>query len=514
MQGFLQRYGAFVTGVLSGLDRVLFRGTNRMLSTAYGMMNYLWHHQILLKDFGEYSEAVSQEVRRESQAVMESQGCEYRYLSDPGVRKEELARQVASERGITTGPICLLGAVEPCLSFQVGRDRQQKKLVLAPRWRKCLHLYHYHLDERFGLMHVRIQTWFPLGMRVCINGREWLCRSLEREGIKHQRQENCLVALADFARGQELLEEQLTMNWPAVLSELGRRANPAVERLVQWAGAGMRYYWSAEESEWATDVLFKDAGTLAGLYGQWTRASVLGMGCDQVLRYLGKRRHYEGELLTDLRRRSEGLRVKHWAGRNSIKMYDKQGRMLRVETTINDPSDFRVFRGSESDPEKKQWRRLRKGVADFHRRGVIAQAANERYLEQLAKVQTGRTLGQSLHPLAQRVTRDGRPYRGLRVMDADDGALLAAVGRGEHAINGFRNGDIRAALFGVDPANEKELRRRSAQVTRKLGLLRAHGLIAKVPKTRRWILTDKGREVTMLLAAASHAKTGELLKAA
>jgi hypothetical protein len=514
MQGFLQRYGTFVTGVLSGLDRVLFRGTNRMLSTARGMMNYLWHHQILLKDFGEYSESVSQEVRRESQAVMEAQGCEYQFLSDAGVRKEEVARQVALERGITTGPVCLLGAVEPCMSFQVSRNRQLKKLVLSPRWRKCLHLYHYHLHERFGLLHVRLQTWFPFGMRVCLNGREWLCRSLEREGIAHQREDNCLVALADYARGQALLEEQLTVNWPEVLSELGGRANPGVARRVQWAGAGMEYYWSAEESEWATDVVFEDPGKLAGLYEQWTRGSVLGMGCDQVLRFLGKRRHYEGELLTDLRRRSEGLRVKHWAGKNSIKMYDKQGRMLRVETTINDPSDFRVFRGSERDSEKKCWRSLRKGVADFHRRGVVSQAANERYLEQLSTVETGQTVSQALWPLGQRVCKDGRRYRGLRVMDAADGALLSAVGRGEHAINGFRNGDIRAALFGGDPKSQEERRRPSAQVSRKLGMLRAHGLIAKVPKTRRWILTAKGREVTMLLGAASHARTSELLKAA
>lgn len=514
MQGFLQRYGHFVTGVLSGLDRVLFRGTNRMLATAHGLMNYLWHHQILLKDFGEYSEELSRSIRRESRAVMEQAGCGYQFLSGSGVSKEGVARRMIAERKIESGPVCLLGAVERCHSYEVSRDAQLKKLVLAPKERKCLHLYHYHLHEDFGLMHVRIQTWFPFGMQVCMNGREWLCRSLDREGVRYQRRENCLVSLADFARGQALLSEQMQTNWPEVLSGLGGRANPGVGRLVRWAGEPMRYYWSVEESEWATDLVFKDGEVLGRVFEQLALASVLGMGCDQVLKFLGKSVRHKGELLSDYRRRSEGLRVKHWAGRNSVKMYEKQELVLRVETTINDASDFRAYRGSERDPENKQWRRLRKGVADFHRRSELSQASNERYLEHLSTVATGRTLREALEPLGRRVVKDGRRYRGLKVMSSEDQALLAAVSRGEHAINGFRNGDIRGALYGADPAEQAELRRRSGRVTRQLGMLRAHGLIAKVSRTRRWILTAKGREITMLLAAANHAQTQQLLKAA
>ena len=515
MQGFLQKYGHLVTGVLSGLDRVLFRGTQRMLATACGLMNYLWHHQILLKDFKEYALALSEQVRRESQAAMEAAGCQYQYLTNSGISKEDLARGLARERGIQTGPICLLGAVEPCMSYQVIKDPVRKQLVLAPRWRKCLHLYHYRMDEQWGQVMVRVQTWLPVQVSICINGREWLCRSLDRAGIGYVRADNTVVHVADFARAQALLTEQFQEDWGGHLNALCAQANPGAAQCLRWQGEPLTYYWSADESEYATDLTFRDAQALAKIYPQLIRASMLGMSCEQVLRFLGKTRKYEGELLSDLRRGPEGVRVKFWAGRNSLKMYDKAGgRVLRTETTINDCADFRVYRGTEQQPEKKKHRRLRKGVADMHRRAEVSHRANARFLEHLSTVETDQTLEELLLPLARRITRKGKAYRGLRVLAADDGALLAAVARGEHAVNGFRNANIRQVLFGPDPANVQERRWRAGRVTRLLGLLHAHGVIAKVSRTRRWILTAKGQRITMLLGAAKHAKTNELLKAA
>jgi hypothetical protein len=513
MQGFLHKYGSLVTGVLSGLDRVFFRGTQRMLSTARGVMNYLWHHQILLKDFTDYAQALSDQVRRESQAAMESRGCAYEYLSKSGVNKEELARGIAQERGIKAGPICLLGALETCMSYQVVKDARRKQLVLEPRPRKCLHLYHYLMDEQWGQVMIRLQTWLPMQMSICMNGREWLCRSLAQEGIGYLRADNTLRHVADVDRAQALLQEQFKENWGRRLNGLCAQVNPAAGKLLRLHGEPLRYYWSVEESEYATDLMFKRADALAGIYGQLVQASMLGMSCQQVLRFLGKTRKYQGELLSDLRRGPEGVRVKFWAGRNHIKMYDKAGQVLRVETTINRCADFRVYRGTEERPEDKKNRRLRKGVADLHRRGEISHKANARFLEHLSTVQTDQTLAEVLLPLGQGVTRKGKAHRGLQVL-AEDAPLLAAVGRGEHAVNGFRNADIRQALWGVDPADRAQRRRRAGRVTRLLGLLHAHGVIAKVSGTRRWILTAKGQRITMLLGAAKHARANELLKAA
>src|SRR5690349_6604709 len=88
------------------------------------------------------------------------------------------------------------------------------------------------------------------------------------------------------------------------------------------------------------------------------------------------------------------------------------------------------------------------------------------------------------------VVRKGRRTRALRIDDAADLALLHAVSRGEFATAGFRHREIRALLFAHAPPDVK---RQAAAVTRKLALLRAHGLIQKVPRTHRYQLTERGR---------------------
>lgn len=515
MQSFLQRHAGNVIGLLSGFDRVLFRGTQRMLATARGLMNYLWSMQILLKDFGDWSEELTRQLRAGSEQVMMEAGRPCQYLSNPSVSKEELARRIAERDGITSGPICLLSAVEPCWSYELVKDRASRKLVLEPRYRKCLHLYHYHQHDQLGFMHVRLQTWLPLGVRVCLNGREWLCRELDRTGIGYQRRDNCLVQVSDLPEAQQALQRQLAQNWPALLDGLERAVNPLRASLLKLQGDPLEYYWSVDQSEWATDVMFRDAAALAEVYPWLLRQGMLTLGSRDVLRFLGKKLdgRFCGEVCSDLKHRIEGTRLKHRVNGNSVKMYDKQGSVLRVETTINDASQFKVFRGTQADPQKKQWRPMRKGVADLHRRAQVSEASNQRYLEHLASIECPRTLCQVLIPLGKSKTVQGRRHRGLRLLTQDDGQLLEAVAQGQFALNGFRNGEIRAILFGAD-TDPEQTRRRRGQVSRKLAMLRAHGLIRKVPRTRRWMLTEKGAEVCTLLAAAKNASAQDLLKRA
>jgi hypothetical protein len=514
---FVRRHAGCVTGCLSGFDRLLFRGTVRLLASASGLMSYLWSARVLLKDFGEWSAALTARVRGASEGVMRDAGRPVQYLPDPSASKEEVARSIAKRDGVKTGPVCLLSAVEPCWSFEVRRDRGTRKLVLEPRYRKCLHLYHYWADEQVGLMHVRVQTWLPLGVRVCLNGREWLCRQLDREGIGYDRRDNCLAAVGDAGRAQGLLDEQLRTDWPALLGRVTDRVHPGrASALPPLEGRPLEPYWSAEQTEWATDVMFKDAASLSGLYPGLVRHGITTLGCGDVLRFLGKRPdgRFRGEACGDLRRRPEGTRLKHRVNGNSVKRYDKQPSVLRVETTVNDPGQFKAYRGTEADPRDKKWRPLRKGVADLHRRAQVSQASNERYLAALAGVECPRTLAEAAAPLCRAVTRSGRRHRGLRPLHEPDTRLLKAVSDGRWSVNGFRNGDIRRELFGPDAADAKENRRRSGRVTRRLALLRAHGLVRRVPKTRRWLLTDKGRLITTLLSAAQEASAEKLLAAA
>jgi hypothetical protein len=516
MKAFVQRHCASVIGILNGFDRVLFRGTHRLLATAKGMMNYLWDKQVPLKEFGDWSEELTRQMRAESEQVAHDAGRPVQYVNDSSLRKEEIACRIAARDKIEWGLVCVLTAVEPCWSYNLRRDRSAKKLVLVSQQRKCLHLYHYLMHEDLGLMHVRVQTWLPFNVRICINGRSWLARQMDRAGLAYVQKDNCFTQIADVTAAQHLLDEQLKTDWPGLLGKLASQAVPAQRKLLSFKGQPLEHYWSADQSEWANDVMFKDAASLARVYPKLVRQGVLTLGASDVLKFLGKNldgRFTQGSATTDLKRRPEGVRLKHQVDANSVKMYDKQQTVLRVETTINDPSRFKVYRGTESEPDNPKWRALRKGVADMHRRASVSQACNERYLSHLAKVDCPRTLGESLTPLGKAITRDGRRYRGLRVMEQEDARLLKSVADGRFAINGFRNGDIRTALFGSD-GDKQQARRRSGQVSRKLALLRAHGLIRRVPRTRRWMLTEDGKSITTLLSVAANASAPELIKIA
>jgi hypothetical protein len=414
--------------------------------------------------------------------------------------------------------------VEPCWSFEIHRSAAAKQLQLRSRQRRCLHVYHYLIHPQLGFCHARVQTWLPFNVSVCVNGREWLSRQLDAAGIGYRRRANCFTDLADIGLAQALMDAQLTTDWRAVLDGIAAAAHPAHAALFgSSSGYPIDPYWSVQQSEWATDVMFKSPPLLSALYPRLIRQGVETLGSRDVLRFLGKavpegrnaHPRFVGEVVSDLKERPEGMRLKHAVNGNSVKMYDKQGSVLRVETTVNQTREFKVFRGTEAEPQKRQWRTLRKGVADLHRRAEVSQASNERYLASMAAVERTATVGQSLAPLCRPVTtRDGGVRaRALRPFDdAADTKLLAAVGRGAFAVNGFRNRDVRELLLGkADPKEDAAARRRrSGQVTRKLRLLRAHGLIKKVPRTHRYVLTEKGTTVVTLLRAARDADTKRL----
>jgi hypothetical protein len=521
MESFLQRHKGRVIGVLSGFDRVRLRGTLRHLAYVEGMREFLSRTGVLLKNFKEYMTGVTDEVRRATERTAAGAGRPVQYLASSASNKEEVARQIAVADKVASGLVCVLSCVELCRSYEIHRNRDTKHLELRNVPRKCLHYYFYYQHPRLGWLHARLQSWFPFDVRIVINGREWLCQELDRIGLGYRRRDNCLIDVHDVKRAQRVLDRQLRTNWPDLLNSIVRQVHPERRRIVErWP---MDYYWSMDQSEWATDVMFRSASDLADLYPRLVGFAMSHFGTRDVLRFLGRRvpttrglywGKFEGEATSDLHQRSEGMRVKHRVNDNSIKMYDKQGSVLRIETTINRPRDMKVFRPKEGDENgPKAWRYLRKGVADTQRRAELSQAANERYLEGLAAADDGKKLAEVSEPLCRATRWKGQRVRALNPLSAEDARLLEAVSRGEFLLTGFRNGDLQGLLY-CKPAPPEERRRRSAAVTRQIRLLRAHGLIRKIPRTHRYRVSDRGRMALAALLAARQADTAKLTAAA
>lgn len=526
MSRFTSRFADRVVGVLSGFDRLALRGTLRAYAYEDGLGKYLSYCGVLLKDFGRFVEGITKRVREASLAASLEAGREVRYLPSSRDSKEEIARAIAERDHITEGPICVLKCVEPCSSFDVHRNPETRELELVLEERKCLHLYHYQFHPVFGFMGARLQTWFPFGIQICINGREWLARQMDAQGMSYERRDNCFISVADFERAQQLLDAQLTANWPVLLQGIAADLNPIHKELF---GEKLSYYWSVRQSEWATDIVFSDPKFLERLYPELVLYAMTALGSGDILRYLGRRvqangkpyLRFNGEVTSDLKERHEGVRIKHTVNGNSLKAYDKayelglQLALLRIEMTMSNPEDFRVWRPKEGGPEDDlAWRELRRGIADMHRRAQVSQRANERYLDALAGVREDARLGQLAAKVARPVTWKGKRVRALNLLGSEDCALLDAIARGEFVVNGLRNRDLQRILFKGDPSSPQEARRRSAAVTRKLRLLRAHGIITKVQHTHRYQVTREGRTLLTAMASARRTPVDELLRMA
>jgi hypothetical protein len=521
VEQFLSKHANAVIGALSGFDRLVFRGTLRRLSYRTGMAAYLWAKQVLLQDFASHAEALTRQLREASEEVARQAGRPIHYLASAATNKEQIARDIAKADRITQGPICILTAVEPCLSYEIVRNRDARRLSLEPRHRKCLHLYHYQVHPQFGFMHARIQTWMPFSIQICLNGREWLARTMDAAGIRYIQRDNCFTRLEDPARAQHLMDQQVRAAWPALLNAIARSLNPLHDAMFQ--PCSMEYYWSTYQSEWATDILFRDAATLARLYPKLVQHGLTTFLSPDVMRFLGRNVPSTGKLLpqlkaevvSDIKTRPEGVRIKHRLGENSIKMYDKQGSVLRVETTINDAAGFKSYRSPEGKPDAaKAWHPMAKGIGELHRRTEVSQASNTRYLQALASVEETTSLGQLVARVGRPVKHRGRRVRPLNPYAPQDAELLTAISRGEFAINGFRNRDLRKILFDDASASPDAQCRHAAVVSRKLALLRGHRLIKKVTGTHRYHLTAQGRIIVTALVVARNSNTQELAKLA
>ena len=516
MQEFTSKYADKIQGILSGFDRLVFRGSLRKITYGLGMKGYLWANRVLLKDFGSHVNEISERVKKASVRCVQAAGRRVQYLHSSKDDKEEIARSIAKEDEITQGPVCALTCVEPCLGFDIHRNRETKQLELVQRPRKCLYVYQYWDHPVLGWLHARIQTWFPFSIQICMNGREWLAREMDGAGIGYQRQDNCFPWVSDWEQAQQLMDRQLQANWPKLLNQIAGGLNPIHDEIFQHYP--VQYYWSTYQSEWATDIVFRNPEDLKRLYPLFVHHAMTTFSSPDVLRFLGKRftaaghinGHVKAEVTSDLKRRQEGVRIKHRYSDNSVKLYDKAytpvGSVLRAELTMQRPQEFQVYRRTEGSPKgPMMWLPMRRGIADLHRRAEVSQKANDRYLDALASTDDSTRLKELLGPLERPVIGKGKRSRALHPFDEQDRLLLEAISRGEFMINGLRNKDLQPLLYATSAQSVQESRRRSAAISRKLRLLRDHGLIQRIQKSYRYKVTKHGRPILTAAIAASNA---------
>lgn len=498
MDIFLNLHRDAILGVVEGFDRVIFKGylTSMFPQGAFG--RYLSKRGVLLKEAGKFFEAETARIKQHAQCAAERAGRPFIYLESAhthasGRSKEALACSIAERDGITEGLVCIFSVLEACTSFAVVGNHRTHRLEVVRRQRKCLHLYWYLIHPKFGWMHVRIQTWAPYSIQIYINGREWMCRQLTKRNIAFERSDNKIVWLSDFAATTQLAEKFNHIDWPSVLIRQVAMVNPLMADIAK---AGFGGYWlGVDQAEFASDILFESRADLERIHKDITTAAITGFGASDVMRFLGRKPHhaFTGEVIIDSKKRPEGCRIKFRMKRNAIKLYDHLN-VLRIETTINNPAEFKILTSSENAKGKTvcRWCPMRKGVSNFWRYSQVARGANARLINALANAPLQGEAIDALDHLCRSQSKAGHPVAAFNPVSPETVAIFKALLCGEFALNGFRNGDLQQKLYASKPKDEVDSRRRTHRVCRLISKLRAHRLIAKVKNSRLYRLTQRG----------------------
>jgi hypothetical protein len=487
---FCVKFASIVSWVLSCFDRVIFKG-HLPVSRPATFENFVdYYLQMRRADFLKFvAPKWSQRLVDYAEAYAGKHGRAYKYYAGK-IDKDAWAEEQLALSPTAEGLIGILCVLEACPTFKLAYGQDRPRFVS----RKVPHrvLYYYFVDRDLGFMHVRLQTTAPFTCQVYANGHNYVARQLKKKGIVFEQVDNAFVELSDVAAVQRAADRFAKLPWPKILERYARQVNPLLHEELK----GMSHYWVVDQAEYATDIRFVSKHALAGLFLRLLEFALLTFTPKKIFSYLGRKWHerFDGEVQTHYKSvREPGACLKHFMKNNWLKMYDKLGLLLRVETVINQPGEFKVLRECRHrDGSVSQgWFAMCKGVGNLHHYQSHAFACNQRYLEALAVVDDPTPGYDDLKKLTEPTRQKDRSYAGFNPARQEEVRLFAAILAGDHIARGFRNKDIREALYAKLPRDQN----RSAAVGRILKRLHVRGLLAKVPRTRRWRVTENGRRV-------------------
>lgn len=520
MDTLLHKFGSIIKGTIKGFDRIVFKGTLKPISFALGMQALLRTSGVLNKDYKEW-------VTKQSSAIIEaaetysqkSCGNGIIYIPSCNIRKEELAHEQQKKSDITEGLIGVWSCVESCQTFRSTFDSSAGYPQLRSENSRCKHLYFYYDHAEYGFMSVRLQTWAPYDIQIALNGREWLKRSLDKSKCEYIISGNKFLHIDDYELAQQLLDKQLETNWESLLSGFLKEVFPSMPDIL---GEKMSYYWTLWQSETAKDYIFESPQSLNPLMDNILRHALTIGTYDRVLKYMGRPVYQDGqphplsnpELMTKVNLWHDGMRIRHWLDQNSVKLYNEQN-VLRFEMTMNNPAKFLVHRHKEGQDksEPKKLLPMRKGIADINVRAKVSNDRLNCFSEQIATVSDKTPIGTLFADVSSQVIQNGKKFRGMDFTGKDNG-LLKAISDPAFNVGHITNKALQGKLESSQWSKGLSSKKLSARISRHLSLLRAHGLIKKLPNQRKYILTEKGRKITMALNAALAASTEDLVKMA
>jgi len=480
-QMLTERYQDRLLGVLSCYDRIVITGTLPGACYAQGMTSFLYSRGIRIFDYARFAEPLRDRIRAAAVESASAAGATIQHINKPHLRKEDVVAEVVAARGDHPGLVHIISAMEACESYQPWHDKRTGKTFLKPDSGKCLHYYFYFIDAQLGLCYLRVPTWCPFRLQFYCNGHSWLSRKLAAAGIDATLADNAFVRVADLARAQALADALKPAELHRRLDRYAQRFCPVLEVF------GQAYHWSLMQVEYSTDLIFRSEALLKPLYEQLSREAVLSVKAEQVARFLGKQitPQLAQELGSRFATRIEGTCIKHRFGKTGVKMYDKFGRVLRLETTTNDVSFFKHHRKVEhrDGHATRELAGLKKTIYSLIDLRQILLGCNRRYLEFLSALTDTSSGERDLRRLTEPQREGERTIKGLNFFERTEQRLLRALQRPEFNIHGVRRADLKPWLPELSPS----------RLSRQLHRLHTLGLLKRVTRSYRYYLTRLGR---------------------
>ena len=435
-QSLAERYDDRIAGVLSCYDRVVITGTLPGVCYADGMTRFLHANGVRIFDYPQFAMMLRDRVRDRAALLATEAGVSIEHIGQAHIRKEDVVARVLEQRGGHPGLVHILSAMEACDAYKPWHDKQTHKTFVRPDSGKCLHYYFYFQDIRFGLVYLRVPTWAPFRLQFYCNGHSWLARKLIARGIGYPMADNAFVRIDDWARAQQLADSLSPDQLHRTLDRYAKLCCPVSDAF------GQSYHWSLMQVEYATDLAFRSTTTLGPLYEQLVRQSVLSVKAEQVASFLGRQITplLAQEIGSQFSTRIEGTCIKHRFGKCSIKMYDKHGIVLRIETTANDVSFFKHHRKVEhrKGPPTRTLAPVKKSIYSLIDLREILLGCNRRYLAHLSALDDFSAGVRALGRLTRPRDVDGRTVKGINFFEPGDSALLHALQNPRVNIAGIR----------------------------------------------------------------------------
>ena len=430
-QPLTDRYRERLAGVLSCYDRIIVTGTLPGACYAKGMTAFLSARRISIFDYPRFAEPLRDRVRERAAELASASGVTIEHIAKSHIRKEDIVAKVLAHRGDHPGLVHIISAMEACDSYKPWHDKRTHCTFLRPNSGKCLHYYFYFIDAELGLIYLRVPTWCPFRLQFYCNGHSWLARQLAAAGIGFTLADNAFLRIDDWARAQTLADQLSPTDLHSILDRYAGQCCPVRDVFAQ------SYHWSFMQIEYATDLVFRSQAVLQPLYEQLSRQAILTVKAEHVATFLGHKitPQLAQEIGSQFATRVEGTCVKHRFGKSSIKIYDKLGLVLRIETTTNDVSAFKHYRMVEhrQGPATRALAPVKKTIYSLNDLRDILRGCNRRYLEYLSSLDDFSAGIRALDRLTQPRAINGRNVRGLNFFSRVEQGRQLATTRVRHA---------------------------------------------------------------------------------